>query len=331
METVIQTLESLSQASSTTFLNLTVFPLLRKCDYVRNYFPLRDAVAAGSATVREVSAGGSVPELSLENRSNKPVLILEGEELIGAKQNRTANVTVLVPAGKTVRIPVTCVESGRWGYQSQTFETSDQLHFARGRGTKMASVSESMKQSGSRRADQGAVWDDIAHKASRMCVSAPTGAMSDVFEANRTRLEDYVGAFQSQADQVGAVFAIGEHVEGLELFDCSETFSEMLPKLVRSYAIDAIEERESHRRNPTEGDADAFLGRVRQAEIETYAAVGEGTEVRLSGAGAIGAGLVVDGRLVHLSAFSAPSPTGRVEEDSRGFARMRTRRRGMRR
>jgi len=330
-KTITQTLDSLSQAPPTTFLNLSVFPLIGKRDHVRNYTPLRDAVAGGSAIVREVSESGSVPELLVENNGKEPVLILEGEELIGAKQNRTANVTVLVPAGKSVRIPVTCVESGRWGYQTRAFEPSEQVHFARGRVNKMASVSESMKLSGSRRADQGAVWDDIALKTSRMRVSAPTGAMSDVFEANRTRLEDYVGAFRAEPDQLGAVFAIGDHIEGFELFDCSETFTEMLPKLIRSYAIDAIEELGSHRHNPTTEDAEVFLNRLRQAEFETYPAVGEGTEVRLSGPGVIGAGLVVEGRVVHLAAFATPASTGQRESDSSGFARMRTRRHGMRR
>jgi len=145
------------------------------------------------------------------------------------------------------------------------------------------------------------------------------------------RLEDYVGAFKAEPDQLGALFAIGEHVEGLELFDCSETFTEMLPKLIRSYAIDAIEELESHRHNPVAKDAEVFLGRLRRAEFETYPAVGEGTEIRLSAAGAIGAGLVVEGRVVHLAAFSAPASAAHGERDSYGFARMRSRRYGIRR
>ena len=172
METVTRTLESLSQAPPTTFLNLTVFPLLGKCDYVRNYIPLRDAIRAGSASVREVSLGGSVPELIVKNRGKQAILILEGEELVGAKQNRTANVTILVAARTSLRIPVTCVESGRWGYTSKEFEPSEQIHFVGGRRNKMASVSESIRRHGSRRADQGAVWDDIAAKSSRMRVSS---------------------------------------------------------------------------------------------------------------------------------------------------------------
>lgn len=331
MNTVTDTLEALSMGDPTNFLNLTVFPLLGTTGYERNYLTLSEAVRTGKASVREVSKGGSVPELMLKNKGKKPVLILEGEELIGAKQNRTANVTILAPAKQTVRIPVTCVESGRWGYEGRDLEPSAQLHFASGRINKMASVTESMRHAGTRSASQSDVWRDIDEKTARMGVSAPTCAMNDVFEANRSGLDDYVGAFHAGADQTGALFAIGERIEGVELFDCPQTMAELLPKLIRSYAIDAIESAASKGEGPTKESAEAFIRRLREAEFESYAAVGEGTEVRLSTPEVIAAGLVAEGRVVHMAAFGAPAGAGRSEPDSFGFARMGRRRQGMRR
>jgi hypothetical protein len=267
----------------------------------------------------------------LENSGKQPVLVLDGEELIGAKQNRTANVTILAPAGKTLRVPVTCVEAGRWRDQGRAFATSPQVHFSRGRASKMASVSGSLRRTGTHQANQGEVWDEIANKCDRMGVQAPTSAMQDVYETHRTRVEDYVGAFQAEPEQTGAVFAIGEKIEGLELFDCQPTLAEMLPKLIRSYAIDAVESIGAQRCNPTAESAGVFLGRLLSGEFETYAAVGEGTEVRLSAPGVIAGGLVAEGRVVHLAAFSAPTEALRPDQDSRGFARFRTRRHRMRR
>ena len=330
MQTITNTLESLMLGQPTTFLNLTLFPLLGKCELERNYLTLGAAIQAGTASVREVSRGGSVPELILENSGKQPVLILDGEELIGAKQNRTANVTILAPAGKTVRIPVTCVEAGRWRYQSHEFAPSEQVHFARGRLAKMESVTGSMRRTGSRRADQGEVWNDIADKSARMNVQTPTGAMSDVYGAHQTRIDDYVGAFKADGDQMGAVFAIGERIEGLELFDCQQTLADMLPKLIRSYAIDAVESVGAHRRSPDADRAEAFIELLARADFESYPAVGEGTEVRVSGGGVIAGGLVAEGRLVHLAAFVAPAQDGRQDSGFHGFARMRSRRRGMR-
>ncbi|MFQ5635560.1 MAG: ARPP-1 family domain-containing protein [Gammaproteobacteria bacterium] len=331
MQTITETLKILSLGHPTTFLNLTLFPLRGGNGYERDYVTLREAVRAQTASVREVSEGGSVPELLLENTGSKPVLILDGEELIGAKQNRAANVTILAPAGKTVHIPVTCVEAGRWAYRSRDFAPSEQMHFHEGRKRKMASVHASLRATGRKAADQGAVWEDIADKCEAMEVATPTSAMADIYRSHRTRVEDYVDAFTAGDGQIGAVFAIGENVEGLELFDCDETLADMLPKLIRSYAIDAIETVESHRRNPSAVSADAFISRLVTAEVETYPAVGEGTEVRLTAPGVIAGGLVTDERVVHLAAFAAPAESGRQdrENNSRGLASLWSRRRCM--
>jgi hypothetical protein len=327
MQIISMTLDNLSLGQPITFLNLTLFPLISKKPYKRNYTILHEAVRAKTASVREVSEGGSVPELLLENQGDEPVLILDGEELLGAKQNRTANVTILAPAGKTIPIPVTCVEAGRWGYRSREFTPSAQMHFREGRMRKMSDVSASLREHGTRSADQGAVWDHIASKSMRMDVEAPTAAMSDVFDQHRTRIEDYVRAFRCESSQTGAVFAIGDKVEGLELFDCAETFADMLPKLVRSYAIDAIETVESHRRNPSDDGAKDFVSRLARAEVETYPAIGLGTEVRISAPGVIAGGLIAEERVVHLAAFSATSETKR--NNGEGIASMRARRRFM--
>ncbi len=329
MSTVTDTLKQLSLGYPGHFLNLTIFPLHRVSVYERNYQPLGDAIRARTARLCEVTQWGSVPELVLENRGKMPVLILEGEELIGAKQNRTANVTILAPAGKTIRIPVTCVESGRWRYESDSFEPSEQVHFLAGRSAKMASVGHSMKIGGPPRANQTDVWNDISDKALRMGVSSGTGAMKDVFDGHRTRLERYVDAFEAAPDQIGAVFAIGERIEGLELFDCPQTLEEMLPKLIRSYAIDAIESVLSHKENPTLEKAERFIEVLRETEIESYPSIGIGTEVRLRAPSLIAAGLVAEGRVVHLAAFAKVEETRRADASPGWFARLRNRRRGL--
>jgi hypothetical protein len=90
------------------------------------------------ARVTEVSAIGGVPELKLINDADRPVLLLDGEELVGAKQNRILNVTVLAGAHSTIVIPVSCVEAGRWHHLSAEFAPSDRAHFATGRAAPAA-------------------------------------------------------------------------------------------------------------------------------------------------------------------------------------------------
>ncbi len=55
---------------------------------ISEYLTLDEALAAKTATVTEVSESGSVPELYFQNEGDLPVLLLDGEELVGAKQNR---------------------------------------------------------------------------------------------------------------------------------------------------------------------------------------------------------------------------------------------------
>lgn len=57
---------------------------------------------------------GQVPEVVIVVKGEKPVLITEGEVLVGGWQNRTVNISLLLEAGKEHRIPVSCIERGRW-------------------------------------------------------------------------------------------------------------------------------------------------------------------------------------------------------------------------
>jgi hypothetical protein len=57
------------------------------------------AEAGLAVTIEEVNEAGAVPTLRLTSTADRPVLLLDGEELIGAKQNRVLNTTVLVAAG----------------------------------------------------------------------------------------------------------------------------------------------------------------------------------------------------------------------------------------
>src|SRR5574342_652511 len=59
--------------------------------------------------------------LELENPLSDCVLLYEGEELVGAKQNRIVEQTILVDARSTLKIPAKCVERGRWSHRTQHF------------------------------------------------------------------------------------------------------------------------------------------------------------------------------------------------------------------
>src|SRR5437762_1929996 len=73
------------------------------------YRTLSEAIALGEVLVNERSQA-SVGELRVVNNGALPVLILDGEEVVGGLQNRVVNTTLLIPAKTIFDLPVSCIE-----------------------------------------------------------------------------------------------------------------------------------------------------------------------------------------------------------------------------
>ena len=177
MATIGPELEIFSLGIPQHHRHLTVFPLLHPSPRVPFYLTLDEALAQGTVQVTEVSKGGHVPELLLVNRGDRPVLLIDGEELVGAKQNRVLNLTILAPAQSDIVIPVSCVEQGRWADVSVAFCASPRVHYAAGRAAKVASVSARLAEGQGAVSDQSEVWHNIAGKAARFRVPESLGAL----------------------------------------------------------------------------------------------------------------------------------------------------------
>jgi hypothetical protein len=294
---------------------LTMVPLVGPDVPAAAYVTLDEALATGSVRITEVSNHGRVPELQVVNDADAPVLIADGEELVGAKQNRIVNLTILVPARTRLTIPVSCVEAGRWQWRSRTFEAAPRLHHAAGRAMKMAQVTASLAERGERGADQLAIWEDVAAKAARLEASSPTAASEAMYRSHEEALAAAVAALAPADGQRGAVFVLEGRAVGVELFDAAATWRKLAPKFARSYALDALDAEFARRRGfaaplPARGAeslraaTDELLRRVAAAPEKRFPAIGLGEDIRLAGENVAGGALVVGGRLVHLSAFA---------------------------
>ncbi len=330
MDAIAGALETVSLGGPAGHENLWVFPLMGGTGTPPDYLTLDEALEGGHARVTEVSEDGSVPELRFVNESEHRILLLDGEELVGAKQNRTLNVSIMAGAKQTVVVPVTCVEQGRWSYRSPEFRAARHAHFARARAAKAAQVSESLRSRGSREADQGQVWEEISSRARRLRAVSPTLAMDEIYEKHRRRVESYQQALPTAEGQVGAVFAIGRQVAGLDLFDSAVTLRKLWPKIVSSYAVDAIDrfEEEDERTEAPAEAVGAFLQAVTRAPVERFPALGLGEDLRVVAPRLAGGALHVGGRVVHMAVFSR-EPAGNGE--SRGTRRARMARASRRR
>jgi hypothetical protein len=308
--------------------NLSLYPLLADEDSLPGYLTLDQALNARQARITEVSEGGHVPELRFENLADQPILLLDGEELVGAKQNRVLNVTLLVLGGSKLVIPVSCVEMGRWSHNSAEFSSGGRALYSRARAAKMAQVNESLRGRGTRQSDQSAIWDDIACKMHERGEASGTQAMANIYAAAEGELADYEQAFRPIPRQAGAVFAINGQIAGMELFDAPAAFAAYLPKLVKSYALDAIDAPLDVPALVEAETVQRFLKQLAAAIQERYPASGAGEDVRLEGEVITGGALEHDGKLVHLAAYRiAPRDRVNTGEHTSPLARSSYRRR----
>lgn len=171
----------------------------------------------------------------------------------------------------------------------------------------MRQVTSSLLASGARRSDQQAVWNAIAEKSARLGATSETAAMSAMYDKVDHSLEDFVAAFPPIERQVGAVFLVDGQIAGLELFDAPSTWRKLAPKLVRSYALDAIDSRKKSGAPVPSPEGSVWIGAVVSCDASVFPAVAEGEDVRLTGSDIGGAALVARGRAIHVSAFPALS------------------------
>lgn len=201
-------LEGIKFGEIQTHKHVTVIPLLSGNGHGPAYLTMKEAIEGGFITVTEVSEGGHVPELKVINRADKPVLLIDGEELIGAKQNRVLNTTILLKEKSETVIPVSCTEHGRWSYKSGQFEESAYMMSANLRNIKNVSVSYSLQNSQRFASNQGAVWDGISAQAKAAGVHSATGAMRDIHEARKEDLDDWLEHYPLADRQKGLLVMV---------------------------------------------------------------------------------------------------------------------------
>ena len=302
--------------------SLAVFPLIADREPSVRYVSFAEAVQRG-ATVKELEGGASVNDLVVHNPLDVPVLLYEGEEVVGAQQNRTFDVSVLVAANSVLRVPVSCVEAGRWdgGRHTEAFATAPQAANPRLRRMKNTQARTSLAAGMDARADQSEVWREVADTAERHGVHSATGAIDDVFNRRREQLDTAQRAVEMRCSQVGMLAAIGGRFVVLDHVSEVEAFAALHGPLVQGYALDALEAPDAA--PPSCDDARDFIELLLGAPCTPGPAVGLGEGVRFAFGGLAGTGLICEGELVTLTAFAdepgddGPALAGRVRRPSR--------------
>ena len=301
--TITSYLEGIKFGEIQTHKHVAVIPMLSNNGHGPVYLTMKEAIESGLLTVTEVSEGGHVPELKVINRADKPVLLIDGEELIGAKQNRVLNTTILLKEKSETVIPVSCTEHGRWSYQSGHFEESAYMMSANLRNIKNMSVSYSLQNTGGFASDQGAVWDGISAQAEAAGVRSKTGAMRDIHEARREDLDDWLEQYPLVSEQKGLLVMVNGKAVGLDMVSDTGAFRVIYPKLIRSYLMDAILEKPGKGIRDIHEKAKSFINKISTCTEKRYDSVGHGQDYRYEGKKIVGSALIHENTVIHMAFF----------------------------
>ena len=289
--------------SPVTHDKLTVFPLFLETPMAPNYRLSEEALSDGSAVVEEVTEGGSVPNLAVDNKGDTLVLFVEGQELRGAKQNRVLNSSVLIAAKTKTVLPVSCVEQGRWRYVSKNFTSSGYHGSSKLRKVLKKSVNDSTMSGGGHSSDQRAVWGEVSRQMSSLGSESATMAMSDTMASHQPTIERHIAEVAySEGASVLAV-AIGGKIVSVDLFDAPETCRKVWPRVISGMVLDSMEERAAA--TVSEAAVTAAVETLRTASWQTVTPAGAGEDQRTESAQWHGSVLTLNGNLVHGSLVSA--------------------------
>ena len=277
---------------------LMVFPLFgERSQFGPEYVLCHEAMAAGTVTVREVSATGSIPDLLVQNHGDLPCLILEGTELRGSKQHRMLNTTALVGSRCHARIPVLCVEHGRWRYDWQKSVSGSHCP---------PTLRSFLKGSaGSRRRGLGshqiAMWSEIRRKHRALGVDSTTEDLSAALEKHRERVEQVQKQLPYPVSANGVAVALGGRLVSIDILDKPATLEKVWGRVTEGFALDAIETPDTGG-EVTCVEVLATLQRMRRLPWHPVEPVGLGDECRARDDDMLAGALFCGGVLLHASA-----------------------------
>jgi len=215
-----------------------------------------------------------VNRLVLVNNSKRPLLLLAGEVVAGGKQDRVIGKDRIVPAeSDPVDLSVFCVEPGRWVATSQNFGASGAMYGGNAGGvgnskglpmTMMVQPSVRAKAMGDK--DQQKVWDEVKKQREGMAYSLEVRAASPSVASEVANMSSYAKVNENQEvvkqveaiakpieenyhslirqlhdrNAVGVVVAVNGRVIWADVFASSDLLEKYWPKLVRSYASEAV-------------------------------------------------------------------------------------------
>lgn len=271
------------------------------------YLTIDEAVKIGGLRITEVSVGGSVPYLNAENLCDKLILLIDGEELIGARQNRILNLSILLKPKSVSTIPVSCVERGRWSYKTLEFRPSEYMMPVKARAQKTKSVSLNIAACASPMSEQYLVWEEVSVLHKKAGTRSPSEASYDVFLQKKREIERFLNSLKSENGQIGYLLFVEDKPQVLEIIPNPKKYASYHRKFAAASVIDAIGDKLMDISTQKDIDYNSLTGNFINSimackEIE-FNPVGCGINLRYDSDAVVGAALIYEKSVMHAVFF----------------------------
>lgn len=299
MEKILEELERFTIGEGLFLKNLTIFPLTNGGKDFGRIEILSAAKEKKRIEVRELDSP-SIDTVILRNNSPNQVFALDGEGIIGALQDRVINTSGLIAEKSEVKVPVSCVEAGRWGGNSEFFRART-ISYPSLRAIICSTVSSSLRRTKKFKSNQNQVWNSIQKKIKKFKVSSQTSSLKDIYSSLRKNWAGYQEEARFLKDLNGLLVFSGRKFLCLDLFGSKRLFEKLKDQLIISYALDALEKETSA--PPRIDRVKSLWQEIEKAKAKTFPSFSLGEEIRFEAKELIGRGLVCNNSLLHLSAF----------------------------
>ncbi|MBK8228463.1 MAG: hypothetical protein IPK70_14990 [Flavobacteriales bacterium] len=198
--------------------------------------PMNKALQDGRLKVKEQEGGATVNTLQVENTSKDTIYLMQGEVVVGGKQDRMLAQDVIVLPGATLSIGAFCVEHGRWQAGSTGHEFKGTIGVVGQKARKAAAVEK----------EQTRVWEEVAKDIKKNETDTRSGSYAHLmqdreFQADRQRYrEKLLGLPAANSHVVGVIAISGDKVVGCDVFATSALFAQAFPQLVDAYIAEAL-------------------------------------------------------------------------------------------
>ena len=273
--------------------NIDIIPI--KTEFTNNIdiLNLHKGLELGIVEVSECEPS-TVGEVLVKNNAVTPLILLDGDEIIGANQNRIVNSTILIAPKTTMKVSVSCTERGRWHYTNE-FKNSQYLANSNTRRQKALSSFHGKDL-------QTVVWNSIDELESDIGVKSKTSAMSESYENLKDIHDSYLEHFPLENLQNGSIIAIDGEIKGIEIMHTPSLYKQYHEKILRSYIIDTNFKSEEY----NEYALDEILDNISQTEFVEKENIGLGNSLKVITDYGVGSVLFYNEELVHFQYFKKP-------------------------